>query len=95
MGLRGTSLSDSIFQAKAPLQPTLSEGLYVCMYVCYILTPLLSPNPPLPSPVEKSQRDNGTERQMTKMTDRPKNYKNYENDKNYKNYKFTKKGQKE
>ena len=41
--------------AKAPLQPTLSEGLYVClyvclsvcmyvcMYVCNILTPLPSP----------------------------------------------------
>ena len=38
--------------AKAPLQPTSSEGLYVClsvcmsMYVCNILTP----SPPLPSP---------------------------------------------
>ena len=33
--------------AKAPQQPTSSEGLYVClyvcMYVCNILTPLPSP----------------------------------------------------
>ena len=40
---------------KAPLQPTSSEGLYVCMSVCNILTPLPSP------PLEK--RDKETKRQ--------------------------------
>ena len=36
--------------ANAPLGPALSEALYVCMYVCNILTPLPFSPLPLPSP---------------------------------------------
>ena len=73
--------------ANAPLGPTSSEGLYVCMsvfmsvclYVCKTLAPLPSKND---KKLQKLQK-------LQKITKNYKNYKNYKNDKNDKNDKMT------
>ena len=69
--------------AKAPLQPTSSEGLSVCN----ILTPLPSPREKRQRDKEtKRQRDKETKRQMTKMTKNVKKWQKItKNDKNDKN----------